>query len=344
MTNLTRLERLRARRIDPNIKVAGLNEAYGRLLTEDSAVQYAIGAMQPIDPEYTRRTIEERSRVESQLQQGFSSAGLAVSFDYQGSVTNDTHIRAHSDVDLLTVDEKWVSIELPNVPSSPYSGNTVEDLRAIRKQSITVLKGAYPAAKIDDSGSKAVNISGGSLKRKIDVVACGHWHTVEYMRNPEKHWLGIQVLDNLNGVRISNKPFLHNKRITDRDALMNGGVRKLVRLLKSLKYDSDDAIDLSSYDIAGIVYNMPDDKLLSRPGQDLVLVDNCHTFLLLLNGDKALREQIEVPNGTRKVFCAEGATEKGLNQMIIAVTALRTEIEKGLSRSFKKLAEARVIY
>src|SRR5581483_5510793 len=108
---LTRLDKLRNRRIDPNIKVMGLNEAYNRLAGEDSAVQYAIGAMQPIDPDYTRRTIEERDRVEAQLKDGFIKVGLSVSFDYQGSVTNDTHIRAHSDVDLLTAEGKWATIE-----------------------------------------------------------------------------------------------------------------------------------------------------------------------------------------------------------------------------------------
>ena len=95
----TRLEKLRNRRLDPRLAVTESNEVYKRLTSEDSAIQYGIGAMQPIDPDYTRATIEERGRVESQLRQGFLRAGMAVSFDYQGSVTNDTHIRAYSDVE-----------------------------------------------------------------------------------------------------------------------------------------------------------------------------------------------------------------------------------------------------
>jgi hypothetical protein len=125
---------------------------------------------------------------------------------------------------------------------------------------------------------------------------------------------------------------------------MNGGLRKLVRLLKSLKYDSDDNIDLSSYDIAAIVYNMSDDKLYSHPGQDLVLIHNCYIYLYLLELTPSIRESIYVPNQMRKVFCAEGANENGLHQMRVALETLLKEIEQGLSRSFKNLNEARINY
>src|SRR6185312_11092340 len=156
MPTLTRLERLRQRRLDPQIKVAGLNEAYNRLTAEDSAVQYAIGAMQPIDPDYTRRTIDERDRVQKQLTEGFIVSGLNVDFDYQGSVTNDTHIRAHSDVDLLTVESRFLAVQPPNSPASFYTGDPVADLRQIRRVSAAKLKSAYPTAKVDETGSKAV--------------------------------------------------------------------------------------------------------------------------------------------------------------------------------------------
>src|SRR5579859_7595460 len=111
MATLTRLERLRNRRIDPLMRVDGLNEAYARLKEQDSAVQYTIGAMQPIDPAYTKNTIEERNRVEKQLADGYRGISLDVEFDYQGSITNDTHIRAHSDVDLLTVESRFYAIQ-----------------------------------------------------------------------------------------------------------------------------------------------------------------------------------------------------------------------------------------
>lgn len=340
----TRLEKLRNRRIDPMMKVGELNEAYKKLPTEDAAVQYAVGAMQPIDPAYTRITIEERERVEKQLKDGFATAGLDVVFDYQGSVTNDTHVRAYSDVDLLTIDNRSHSVQPPNKPVSPYQGNVIEDLREVRSNAATILKGAFPAATIDQTSGKAVKLSGGSLRREVDVIASNLWHTVEYVQHGSKQWLGIKILEHHKGERIANKPFLHNKRIQDRDVFSNGGLRRVIRLLKSLKYDSDDVINLSSYDITGIVFNMLDEQLFYRSGSDLLLVKHCQFYLRDLLTNSTLRNSIEVPNKMRKVFCADGASEAGLKQMSKAVDMLVGEIEQGLSRSFRKLAEARVSY
>ncbi len=185
----SRLDKLRSRRVDPLVKAAGLNEVYNRLPAEDSSVQYAIGAMQPIDPDYTQQTIEERTRVEKQLAHGYVEAGLGIDFAYQRSVTNDTHIRFYSDVDLLTVEERWFGIEPPNRPVVPYSGDTIQNLREIRTKTIKILRPAFPAATVDDSGGKSISVSGGSLRRKIDVIACAWWHTVEYVQDEKKHWL-----------------------------------------------------------------------------------------------------------------------------------------------------------
>lgn len=339
-----RLQRLQSRRIDPSIRVGELNEAYKRLSTEETAVRYAIGAMQPIDPAYTRNTIEERDRVEKQLAGGYKAANLDVEFDYQGSVTNDTHIRAHSDVDLLTVEKRFFEVQPPNKPVSPYKGDTVADLRELRRTAASTLGAAYPTAVVDVTGSKAVKISGGSLRREIDVIASNWWHTVEYRQNWQKHSLGIEILDNDKGIRIPNKPFLHNKLVQDRDVSSSGGLRKVIRLLKSMKYDSDERIDLSSYDIAGIAYNTPDHQLISRVGQDLMLVKNCQTYLHELVVDRTRRESLETPNRMRRVFCPEGASETGLRQISTALDLLVQEIEQGLTRSFRRLAEARVAY
>jgi hypothetical protein len=56
------------------------------------------------------------------------------------------------------------------------------------------------------------------------------------------------------------------------------------------------------------------------------------------------RESLYVPNDTRKIFCAEGASLNGLNQLRRDVDQLLYEITNDMTRSFRKLAEARVDY
>jgi hypothetical protein len=326
------------------IKTAALREAYDRLPREGESVRYAIGAMQPIDDAYTQRTIEDRTRVEKQLADGFTRAGLGITFDYQGSVTNDTHIRAHSDLDLLTVDTRFEVIEPPNKPRYPYSGDSIANLREIRNNTVDILQSAFPAAEVDDAGSKAVSISGGSLRRKVDLIASAWWQTVEYVREPKKHWLGIHVLDNEKSAKLPNKPFLHNKLLDDRDTATNGGLRKLVRLLKSVKYDNDPVLDITSYDIAAIVYNMPEDWLMSMPGQDLRLIKNCRSYLHFLAVTPQARDSIQVPNKMRRVFASDGASEAGLRGLTTAFDTLVAEIDEELRTTARTLTEAKVFY
>ena len=78
-----------------------LNEAYAKL-QENEDVRYLLGAMEQLDPEYTKNSLAEAERVEKYLAP-FST------IQRQGSVTTNTHIRYHSDVDILGITEDFVT-------------------------------------------------------------------------------------------------------------------------------------------------------------------------------------------------------------------------------------------
>ena len=87
-------QNLRNRRNPEN---ALLKEVYAGL-DEDDAVKYLVGAMEPIDPAYTRKTFEEGDRVKNQIITGLGGNGLSAEYEYQGSSVKNTHIRAYSDL------------------------------------------------------------------------------------------------------------------------------------------------------------------------------------------------------------------------------------------------------
>lgn len=338
----SRLDRLRARRVEAYEKRASLNEVYDsdKLRSEGTAVKYALGAMQPIDADYTQNTYREGDRVKNQLEK----AGLACEFEYQGSVTSDTHIRARSDIDLLTLTCRFVTVDAPGPVSNPYGGNTIADLLALRRDSITVLRDKFPEATVDATGSKSVSIEGGSLRRKIDVVSSNWRNTERYGQTRQLRDRGVDILDSRAQSTIRNLPFLHNDRIHSKDQATTGGLRKAVRLLKSLRYDSEKGVDVSSYDIAAIAFRMDESQLTVYRGTELLLVERCKQHLDTLAGNQAYRESLNVPNDTRRIFCAEGASLAGLNQLRREVDQLLHEIQNDLSRSFRKLAAARIDY
>ncbi len=338
-----RLAQLEARRTDPLVTASEINEVYKRI-AENEAVKYAVGAMQPIDPAYTKNTYAEGDRVQKHLENGFSLSRIGAVFRYQGSVTSDTHIRAHSDIDLLTIHTAFYSLEPPLQPTVPYAGDPVADLAGMRKATVQILRAAMPSVDVDDTNGKAVALSGGTLRRKIDVVAANWFDTVEYTASRSDHLRGIMILDARKSERITNKPFLHNRRLEERDQQVRGAMRKTTRLLKSLKYDAETAPSISSYDIASIAYRMPDSLLAVDKGQELLLVQNCESYLRCLIDDPWERARLMVPNDMRPVFCEGGATEKGLRELHREVAVLLRDITEGLTRSFRKLEEARVQY
>ena len=335
----SRLEKLYSRRSDPTVSVAkSLSEAI-RSIAESDSVKYVLGAMEPIEPEYTRNTYAQGERVRQQLERRLSAA---CDYEYQGSVTNDTHIKARSDIDLLTLTQEFYGLEPPQKPTSPYGGDPVEELLALRRDAAKALSSAFPEATVDTSGSKALSISGGSLSRKIDVVPSNWWNSNKYIETGQKTFRGVQILDRDSRTRIKNTPFLHNALIAIKDSETAGGLRRAARLMKSVKYDED--VQISSYDVVAIAYNIDQVSLRVDRGLELTILDACLAFCRRVQQDQVLREGLSVPDGHRLVFGHSGATIAGLDQLTSALGALSSDVLSENRRSFTKLAEARVDY
>jgi hypothetical protein len=333
---------LRARRQDSNEVLAkSLYEVYDRI-NEDESVKYALGAMQPIDPGYTENTYQESDRVQNQIDLGLRREGLGAEFKHQGSVVSNTHIRAHSDIDLLVVEKRFYSLEPPLTPKYPYAGNVLQDLLQLRTVCETALGSAFPEAEINVSGGKAIAVSGGSLRRKIDVVISNWWDTVEYSKSGADYARGVEVLDKSVPARLKNKPFLHIKHLDDQDIISVGSLKKVIRLLKSLKYDSDGRVSISSYDISALAYAIPVGNLWVKSGHDLRLVEVASDFLRYLVDSPSALGTLDVPNGMRKIVCPDGASFAQVRALSEELDGLRDDIERGFTRSFKSLAEARV--
>jgi len=239
---------------------------------------------------------------------------------------------------------QFYTIEPPARPVNPYDGDPLAELNQLRESCARVLAAAYPTAVVNDSPGPSVSISGGSLRRKIDVVISNWWDTNEYQSLRKKVVRGVRVFDSKAYERIDNRPFLHNARIEERDAALAGNVRKVARLLKSVKYDADTNVDISSYDITSIAYRMPEEFMRLGHGEELALVENTRMFLRFLVDTPSYRDSLRVPNEMRPIFGGKGATVAGLSRLYQELQDLVDDINRDLARSLRKLEEARVSY
>ena len=238
--------------------------------------RYVYLSMMAVDENYTSKTKEAGQKVKTHLQgEGLSD----VSYHYQGSVMTDTHIRGYSDIDLLVVCEKFYSYDSANIKriiqtsdnrysdsqmlklrhvndASPYNGNANDDLRIIRRQSEIILSNNYLICDINHP--KAIKITNQNLHRKVDVVVAGWYDDVNsIINNQEITYRGIQVYDKTENLRCGKDfPFLSIERINTKSANTGGRLKRMIRFLKNVKADSELEINLSSFDINAICYNI----------------------------------------------------------------------------------------
>ena len=306
-----------------------LAEAYEGL-KENDVYKYFIGSMEGVDKIYTNNTYKEAERVQNQLDK-IKDSNLDFIYEYQGSVSNNTHIRAHSDIDILVLIEKFYTVEHPQVPIYPYTGDPVEDLMELRMKCEKHLTSAFYAADVDCSGAKSIGLSGGSLKRKIDVVPSNWINTNEYSKSLNKIHRGVQVLDKYKRVRIKNTPFYHNYLLDEKDRACSFNYKKVVRLLKTLKADSNSDVNFSSYDIAAIVYSMDNSKFLVN-NKHLLLLKNIKEYIEYVLESSIYRDTLYVPDRSRKIF-DDLSKVKELKILKVEIDTLYYDIVEDLSRN-----------
>jgi hypothetical protein len=319
-----RLDRLRSRRLGTD-RVTMLSEdarnsilarAYNREAWQDRAsdrqphTRWVLGAMQAVDDTYTRISIETAERVGKQLKASLDAAQRPVDFRLQGSVPLNIHIRGVSDVDLLTIDAMYLTYATGGSGANigryrPDQRSSVDVLRSLRQHCERTLRTAYPAAKVDTSGSKAIKISGGSLARPVDVVP-SHWNdTIEYQSTFAEHDRGVTILDTSVPTTINNLPFKHIKLVTDRCNETYGSLRKAIRLCKHVKADLEDegqTVSLTSFDIASIMFHADRQALANGRYFELAILAETQRQLDRLYVNQDYARTLDVPDGTRRIF------------------------------------------
>lgn len=312
-----------------------LTEDYQKRAASDKPnTRYALGAMQEVSPDYTRISLETAQRVGRQLEQGLTNAGYLVEFRLQGSVPLNTHIRGVSDVDLLNLDTNFTTYYVSGARAraglyGPSATRTsVDVLTTLRREIERILRNAYPAVTVDTSGAKAIHLSGGSLARPVDVVPA-HWlDTISYQSSGQEHDRCVTILNKEVPNTVDNLPFLHIKRVNERDLVMLGSLKKAIRLCKSVKADAEEdgtTIALSSYEIAAILYHADVTAMQTGSVYELQILGETQRYLDWLYRNPTEAQKLIVPDGSRQIF---DSAEKlsGLLHLSVEIDELMKEV------------------
>jgi hypothetical protein len=310
------LSNLRLRRNGVNEGLISLNDALAKSeryerRSAQSATRYALGAMQEVDPDYTRVGREEADRVIEQLRSGLDAVSTYAYYRLQGSLPLNVHIRGVSDVDLLVLLGRWLTYDRSGARANSYTaysgrGSVLLDVIDLRENCEEILRRRNWGATVDTSGDKSIKLSGGSFRREIDVVP-SHWNdTAAYQQSMNEADRGVCILDKSKPELVFNLPFLHMARIEAKDGATRGGAKRSIRLLKNLKADTDRVIDLSSYDIASLMWHCEDAAITVHPWYELAVLAGTEAYLAQLASDYEYTSQLMTPDNTRKIVDTPG--------------------------------------
>lgn len=310
-------------------------------LHENAAVKYVIGAMAQVSADSTRISREEGERVASTLMSMLSTVGIDTEMKMQGSVALDIHIEGYSDVDMLILKRDIFTVQGPELPGTSYvdaddTRPMPDIIRELRLESEKKLTSRYHRADVNVTGNKSISLSGGSLKRKVDVVPACWYDTHDYQRSRLEHFRAVRIYDKSNHSLIQNQPFLHIRRVNDRDFRYTGNLKKVARLMKNVIADMPDykkskAKILSSFDIAGIAYAMDEDLRCSQY-LPLTLLENLRSFLLILACFEDKRFSLLVPDESRQIFNIPDKTE-ALKILCGEISDLADSVQKAINPS-----------
>ena len=137
------------------------------------------------------------------------------------------------------------------------------------------------------------------------------------------HDRGVRIFDKNVPETLVNLPFLHMKLIGDEDDLLDGALKKAIRLAKNVKNDAEDdktAAKLTSFDVAALTYHCDFGNLSRARYYELAVLAELQRFYDWCYHHEASAKQLMTPDGTRTVI--------NTNEKMSAVKTISVELDK----------------
>jgi hypothetical protein len=153
------------------------------------------------------------------------------------------------------------------------------------------------------------------------------WHdSLDYIKGLGDPYRGIYIYDKDNNKRLGpDFPFLSIDRINTRSLYTEGRLKKMIRFLKNVKADSELSIDLSSFDINAICYDINVNEYKDSHYLDLVRVVWLKLFTLCWNETEA--NNLKSVDGTEYIFRDKPSKMASLRRLRDEVSKIYNEIK-----------------
>lgn len=282
------LENLRGRRYDEARRESALSESFEECGFHD-CIRYCLECMEEIDVSYAYKAFYISRKIQERLQKGFEELNMKVDFRYQGAIQTETNITLYGDLELIVLVE-----EHENLPWKRIKTLTTEIMHLLTRETV------YQS--VDNSDKTRIIVTTTKPTSIISVLPAIWLNNGEYMSTKREIDRGITEFNLSAKTMRRYLPFRNLARINSKDRKTNGGLKKLIRLLRNLQKDSPNSILLSDYEIASILYVIPEKQLIYDEKHALALLGICSAQLHRIAKDQDYLEKLISPSEKELVF------------------------------------------
>lgn len=317
------LENLLGRRYDEALRESIVSEAFEESEYPE-CVLYALEAMEEIDPSYSYKTFHLAKRIQDKIAERLKQVNLRVDFRYQGDIQTETHIVLYGGVELIVLTKA-----LDNKPWKRINQITQEVMDLLTSD------GSYK--EVNFSSKLKIKLTTLKPSCEINILPAVWLDNYEYTKSNREIERGICEYNLAQKTRRKYLPFLNIARINSRDARCNGGLKRLIRLLRTLQRDAHNTIDLSNHEIAGALYAIPEKQMKFNSEYSLSLLGVASAQLNRLVTDRVYRETLLSPSKKELVFGSKESKVNELQKLKIELDNLIEDLQEELRKQNKTL-------
>ncbi|MEP0987302.1 hypothetical protein [Ekhidna sp.] len=318
------VENLKGRRYDEALREQVLSEAFHQSGYSD-CLRYALESMVEIDPSYAYKVYANSRKIHEMISTSLKKKGYDVDYRYQGALKTYTNILLYGDVEIMVIKK--------NVSDKPHT-----DMQTLAMDLLDVLSKDSTFKSVDYSDKTRIRITAQKPTCEIDILPSMWINSAEYLKTRNEIYRGIAEFDFANKKVKKYLPFLNIARINSRDHHTNGNLKAMSRLLKSLRADHDERINLRDSEINSMLYSIPEAELSVAPNKVLTLLPVVANLLNKISTDTAFFSNLVSPSEKDRVFGGRPEKQKEVGKLHSVFSSLISDLEADLASNKKSLA------
>jgi len=311
------LENLHGRRYDEALRESVVSDSFEEY-DHPECMLYALESMQEVNASYAYKTFHITKKIQEKIQRTLAEHDIDVDFRYQGAVQTETNIVLNGGVELLVL-------------AKPYGQKPWEAVSRLATEIMENLSGDQRLKAIDYSNKTYIKLETLKPRCEMKILPAVWIENSEYQKTKREIDRGICEYNFEKKTRRKYLPFLNIARVNSKDQKCNGGLKRMIRLLRSIQREASEDIALNNYQICSMLYAIPEKQMKFNSEFSLSLIGVVSAQLNRIITDNNYRESLVSPSEKELVFGkkpqAKEEVQKLKNELDGLVADIQTELK-----------------